>query len=170
MCVVRACTSGSAETAPREYVAARPRSPVHSTVHKPCSVTVTRCTIAVRAVVACTCNGSTVATYRVAITWLFNLLALQLTISHRLPSCSKALKPERLQTTNPTFRAVALPLASLEPFAPLEQVGHVLASEGSIELEGRAQLLEGLACGPRVDDLHAILFHLFLVFCQQQRP
>ena len=128
----------------------------------------TRCTIAVRAVVACTCNGSTVATYRIAITWLFNLLAL---LNHQ-PSftCSNALKPERLQTTNPTFRAVALPLASLEPFAPFEQVGHVLASEGSIELEGRAQLLEGLACGPRVDDLHAILFHLFLVFCQQQRP
>lgn len=76
------------------------------------------------------------------------------------------------QHRNPaTFRAVcALALASLEPLAPLEQVGHVLASESSIELEGRAQLLEGLAGGPRVDDLHAILLYMLLVFCQQQRP
>ena len=76
------------------------------------------------------------------------------------------------QHRNPaTFRAVcALALASLEPLAPLEQVGHVLASESSIELEGRAQLLEGLAGGPRVDDLHAILLHMLLVFRQQQRP
>lgn len=65
---------------------ARPRSPVHSMVHKPrTSVTVTRVAqLQRRAVVACKCNGSTVATYRVAITWLFNLLALQLYNHHAI--------------------------------------------------------------------------------------